>query len=62
MEYSPERKSKRRTPVRVPSEDTVEHWLDQGWCLCSGPCRCRVELDGTCPNGHPSRMLALGLI
>ena len=29
--------------------------VDQGWDYCAGPCKCRIELDGECPQGWPAR-------
>jgi hypothetical protein len=29
---------------------------------CTGPCRCTVEPDGTCPRGWPSRLIALHIL
>ena len=29
---------------------------------CTGDCECQVETDGTCPEGWPSRMSALGFV
>jgi hypothetical protein len=28
---------------------------NQMWDYCAGPCKCKVELDGECPKGWPSR-------
>jgi hypothetical protein len=30
-------------------------------CICSGPCECTVEPDGTCPNGWQSILMQLGM-
>lgn len=35
--------------------------MDTTECTCSGPCECTVEPDGTCPNGWPSVLVALGV-
>ena len=29
---------------------------------CTGPCKCQVEPDGTCPKGWPSRSIVAGVI
>lgn len=29
---------------------------------CVGPCKCRIEPDGTCPNGWESRLMTQGFI
>ena len=54
-----------KTPPRPttsqPDMDQLEEWgiLDGG---CEATDGCWVEPDGTCPHGHPSWMIVLGLI
>jgi hypothetical protein len=44
-----------------PDLETLEEWQhDDGGCEATDGCW--VEPDGTCPHGHPSWFLALGLI
>lgn len=44
-----------------PDTETIEEWLnDDGGCEATDGCW--VEPDGTCPHGHPSWFLVLGLI
>lgn len=43
-----------------PSLSTMERWSDNG--VAKATDGCRVEPDGTCPHGHSSWMLVLGLI
>ena len=54
-------KTKATRPV-VASLRTLDKASHSGVDRCSGPCQCRVEPDGHCPNGWPSRMLACGII
>lgn len=43
-----------------PSLNMMEKWIDNGVaCAIDG---CRVECDGVCEHGFPSKMLAMGLI
>lgn len=45
----------------VPSMRTVEGWvLDRGTPRATDGCR--VEPDGTCPHGHPSWLIRLGIM
>ena len=46
--------------VEAPDLETLEEWfLDS---ICEATDGCVVEHDGTCPHGHPSWFLRLGLI
>lgn len=47
---------------KVPSIKTLEKASSEGVDRCVGSCRCRIEPDGQCPNGWPSRMIAVGVI
>ena len=44
-----------------PSLETIEEWMweDAG---CEATDGCWLEVDGTCPHGHPSWLLRLGLV
>lgn len=56
------RDSKRypRPTQPMPDEDQLEEWtLDS---VCDATDGCSVEPDGMCEHGHPSWLLALGLI
>ena len=44
----------------LPSQETLEEWMFDAGCEATDGCW--VEPDGTCPHGHPSWLLALGLI
>ena len=49
------------TPTtRVPSDRTLIHWENEGYCEATDGCR--VEPDGTCPHGHRAWLLQLGMI
>lgn len=50
-----------RAEIKVDWDEVREAMFD-GACTCTGECECTVEPDGTCPNGWPSALLALGLI
>lgn len=54
-------KTKERRPVAV-SIATLEKAAANGVDRCTGPCRCKVEPDGYCSKGWPSRMGALRII
>lgn len=43
-----------------PSESQLEEWVYDS--VCDATDGCAVEPDGTCPHGHPSWLLRLGLI
>lgn len=42
--------------------EALQQAMYDGVDECSGPCECRIETDGTCENGWPSRMRAVGVI
>ena len=44
-----------------PDADTITEWLSEGGG-CEATDGCWVEQDGTCPHGHPSWLLYLGMI
>jgi hypothetical protein len=44
----------------APDLATLEDWLTDGACEATDGCF--VEPDGTCPHGHPSWLIVLGLI
>ena len=46
--------------VAEPDLETLAEWMDEGVCETTDGCFC--EPDGTCIHGHPSWLLALGLI
>ena len=46
--------------VEEPDLETLAEWMDEGVCETTDGCFC--EPDGTCIHGHPSWLLALGLI
>ncbi len=56
-------KTGEKRPVGM-TEDTFESILfDCEHDECSGPCECYpLEQDGVCPNGWPSKSLAVGMI
>jgi hypothetical protein len=43
-----------------PDEDQLEAWLMDD--VCDATDGCAVEIDGTCPHGHPSWLVRLGLV
>ncbi len=43
-----------------PSLKTMEKWMDEG--VIPAIDGCRVEPDGWCPHGFPSKMIAMGII
>ena len=43
-----------------PSIEELEEFEEDGGCLATDGCW--VETDGTCPHGHPSWLLVLGMI
>ena len=45
----------------VPDDDTIESWI-VGDEMTEATDGCSVEPDGTCPHGHPSWLLRIGLI
>ena len=40
--------------IRKASMDSIDR--------CTGPCRCKVELDGHCAKGWNSRTMAVGFV
>lgn len=46
--------------VDEPDEDQMEAWLMDD--ICEATDGCLVEVDGTCPHGHPSWLLRMGLV
>lgn len=49
-----------KVTTKVPSVATLERWVDSG--VAKATDGCRVEPDGTCPHGHNSWLLRLGVI
>lgn len=43
-----------------PSISTLQKWMSEGGCEATDGCW--VEPDGTCPHGHQSWLLVLGMI
>lgn len=43
-----------------PTTEELEEWVFDG--VCDATDGCTVEPDGTCPHGHPSWLLRLGLV
>jgi len=49
------------TPTEdAPDIDTLEGWMMDGGCEATDGCW--VEPDGVCEHGHPSWLLAMGMI
>jgi hypothetical protein len=46
--------------VDRPSNETLTEWMNDGGCESIDGCW--TEPDGTCEHGHPSWLMALGLI
>lgn len=46
--------------VERPGMDDLEYWMFDG--VCEATDGCIVEPDGTCPHGHVSWLLYLGVI
>ena len=44
-----------------PDQEQLEEWMEEGGG-CEATDGCWVEPDGTCPHGHPSWLLYLGMI
>ena len=44
----------------VPSVQTMARWISDG--VAKATDGCKVEPDGTCPNGQPSWLVKLNLI
>jgi len=45
-----------------PDVETLMEWEAEEDCEVACPHHCWVEPDGTCPHGHPSWLLKMGLI
>lgn len=45
---------------KPPSVKTMSKWMDDG--IAKATDGCKVEPDGTCPHGHKSWMIQLGII
>lgn len=50
------------TQPEPPDLETLMRWEAEGFCEAACPHGCQVEPDGTCPHGHPSWLLVMGLI
>lgn len=46
--------------TKAPDLEEIRECMLDGGCPATDDCW--VELDGTCPHGHPSWMIALGMI
>ena len=46
--------------VDTPSMGEAEYWVMDG--VCEATDGCTVEPDGVCPHGHPSWLIAMGVI
>ncbi len=44
----------------APGDEQIEEWVMDS--VCDATDGCQVEPDGTCPHGHPSWLLRLGLV
>ena len=42
--------------------EQLQEWQDDGGCEAACPHQCWVEPDGTCEHGHPSWLVALGMM
>jgi hypothetical protein len=49
-----------RATEPMPSMEQIEEWVYDS--VCDATDGCEVEPDGTCPHGHRSWLLRLGLI
>ena len=47
---------------KPPDMDTLMEWEAEGGCEAACPYGCWVEPDGTCPHGHPSWLIVMGLV
>lgn len=45
---------------KEPHPLTIERWMENGTARATDGCR--VELDGTCPHGHPSWLVQMGMV
>jgi hypothetical protein len=48
--------------VRMTEDEVRDITYEVEHAVCSGNCECIVEPDGICPDGWPSRLLAVGMI
>ena len=49
------------TPTEdAPDLELLEEWMMEG--VCEATDGCIVEPDGVCPHGHPSWLIAMGMI
>lgn len=53
---------KRTERQEQPTIEQLMEWERQGGCEAACPHGCWVEPDGTCPHGHKSWLLVMGLI
>lgn len=51
---------KHKATRKTPSVRTLEKWVSDGVARATDGCR--VEPDGTCPHGHSSFLMVMGLI
>lgn len=50
------RKTGETREYKAPSLRTLEKDVWECVSRCVGPCKCRIEVDGECPRGWPSRV------
>jgi hypothetical protein len=50
-----------RPTHKSPSVRVLQRWLEED-AGCEATDGCWVEPDGTCPHGHPSWLVRLGVI
>ena len=48
--------------IKLPSYVALIRATCDGVDRCTGPCRCRIEPDGQCLKGWPSRLVAAGVM
>ena len=53
-------KPKKPKPKKPPTIATMRRWVENGEAKATDGCT--VEPDGSCPHGHKSWLLVLGLI
>lgn len=46
--------------VERPDAEQIQEWVMDS--VCEATDGCQVEPDGSCPHGHPSWLVRLGLI
>jgi len=49
-----------KATMKIPSTACLERWVSAG--IVGATDGCRVEPDGTCPHGHVSWLIRLGMI